>query len=251
MAFERMEEWARSEILPSWFTNALQDRIGPLTNLRLRQGPGSNTVRVGDTADIWDDAVVLNIEGRWRMLTIPVNRAVAGAAGTYNVYAVAKNNDIRMAPAPFSDFTDYQFDLRVGLVPPALVLGTIDVVRKIGEVGWDGAAITSLKATVGPEAGMPLDIEVDPLKQAGYTGTLKSYVRDGRGFVRGDLVVGLAAAGTLTFAAPAPASLRIAGVGWNETDGVPFELTVSAAGALVAGQPGPGDTIKFDVCYRL
>lgn len=156
MAFARMEDFVRDEVLPSWFANRLQDRLGSLSNLRLRL-VSATTIEVPAGAD--DDRAVVNIEGRWRFNDVAVQRAAGGAAGVYGIYVVARANDLRNVPQPFSDFTDYSFDLRItpdGLAP-AVDPGVVDVLRRVGRLVWDGAAITQLVQEMDLVGGARLD----------------------------------------------------------------------------------------------
>ncbi|MCA1571253.1 MAG: hypothetical protein LC798_13220 [Chloroflexi bacterium] len=117
--------------------------------MRLRKA-AVGTIEV--TAGASDDLAGLAVDGNMRYREATVQRAhPGGAAGTYPVFAVMKEDDIRSSPLPYSDFTDYTFDLRIEPVggTPAIVPGTVDGFRKIGEVVWDGAAITDVRFVAG------------------------------------------------------------------------------------------------------
>lgn len=143
----------RDEVLPSYFANRLQDRMAPLSNLRLRR---FNATTIEIPAGANDDAVVVNIGGgRWRMVEATVQRAMAGgaAAGAYDIFVTAKDNDIRAVPEAYSDFTDYTFALAIVAAgaTPAIVAGAVEIYRKVGSLTWDGAAIVpgSVVQTIG------------------------------------------------------------------------------------------------------
>lgn len=150
MTIARQEEFVRDEILPSWFVNRLQDRVAALSSCRLDL-MNATTVRVA--AATGAGAAVLNIGANWRFNEAAVTRAhPGGAAGTYLVFVTAKAQDIRNAPAPGSDFTDYSFALAIVAngATPTIVPGTVDVYRRVGSLIWNGTAITGL---VQEEAG--------------------------------------------------------------------------------------------------
>lgn len=155
MTFARTEPFARDEILPSWFTNKLQDRIGSLTNLSLSvTDPTTIAVVAGDD----DDRIVVNVEGRWRMIDTTITRAhPGGAAGTFVVWAVAADQDINSSPDPFTDDTDYAFELRIttGANPSGVA-----IFRRIGSGVWSGSAITSLEQEIDVIGGARLADDV-------------------------------------------------------------------------------------------
>lgn len=140
-----MHDFSREERLPSYFMNRLQDFLSAArTDLRL--------IRVDAThievlpAEPYGIAAI-DLQGRWRFRDTPVSRAhPGGAAGTYTIWAVATDQKVVEVPKPFTDETDYSFDLRItdGSNPS----GTgVEVFEKIGTLGWFGGEITSINQT--------------------------------------------------------------------------------------------------------
>lgn len=143
--------FVRDDILPSFWANAIQRLLSNYVapNFRLTQ---QDATHVQVVAGANEDAAVIVIDGNWRWNEATVSRAhPGGAAATFDVFVTAKANAIVNAPAPFTDNTDYSFALAIvaaGATPP-IVAGTVDLFRKIGELTWDGAAITSVTQLVG------------------------------------------------------------------------------------------------------
>lgn len=187
---DRHHPFVRDEVFPSYFANALQAFLSSAAfGLRLRR---VNATTVEVVAGPSEDIAAVAIDGNMRHREATVQRAhPGGGAGTYPVFLVAKEDDIRSVPAPFSDFTDYSFDLRIEppAGTPAIVPGTVDVFRKLGEIVWDGAAITAIRQTLDavegaqladgavavsgnltvtrqPGGGLLLDLAADPATQA-------------------------------------------------------------------------------------
>lgn len=159
MAITRQEDFARDEILPSWWANRIQDRIAA-ARFRLRRVSATTIEAV---AGANDEASGLNVQGQWRFRETNVQRAhPGGAAGTYLVFVTAKAQAISNSPLPNTDNTDYAFDLAIVAdgTTPAIVAGTVDVYRRVGRLTWDGAAITSLVQEVGSVGGAQLDDDV-------------------------------------------------------------------------------------------
>lgn len=153
----QQEPFARDEILPSWWANRIQDRIAPLSNLRLDL---SSTTTVRANAGANDDAMVVNVAGNWRKAEAAITRAhPGGGAGTYLVFVTAKAQTIVNTPLPNTDNTDYTFALAIvpNATTPTIVAGTVDIYRRVGHLTWDGAAITALVQEVGAVLGAQLD----------------------------------------------------------------------------------------------
>lgn len=140
----------RNETLPSYWPNALSEFVGAAahgfelsllnpTTVRVAAGPGNGQASIA-------------IEGRWRRVAANVDRVhPGGGAGVYDIYVVAAENAISNSPLPFTDNTNYAFDLRIvpaGSTPP-LSAGVVDVFRMVGSLAWSGAAITSVAQLVG------------------------------------------------------------------------------------------------------
>lgn len=97
----------------------------------------TNTVQIPAGTD--NSQVTLGINGRWRFNTAAVNAThPGGAAGTYNLWATAADNNFAIGP-PEVDSTVYSFAIQILAVgsTPATAL-----FRQIGTVQWNGTAIT-------------------------------------------------------------------------------------------------------------
>lgn len=142
--------FARDEILPSYWPNALQRRLSASVS-QLALTKNSNTA-LQIVAGAGDDLVAVDIKGLWRYIEATITAAhPGGVAGTYDVYVTASNQNIVGSPAPNTDSTNYAFAMQIKplATPPTIVAGTVDVYRKIGQVVWDGAAIRSITQLVG------------------------------------------------------------------------------------------------------
>lgn len=105
----------------------------------------ATTVRL--LAGTGDDQQSLSVDGRYRWRSTNFDRAhPGGAAGTYDVFVTATDNDFTGAPADIDAATDYSFglDIQASGSTPSTPLH-----RKVAEVDWDGAGITALRQTVG------------------------------------------------------------------------------------------------------
>jgi hypothetical protein len=146
----------RDDVFPSWFANAIQNVISGLkTDLRLDLN-SATAVEVDPQEPAGLAAAI--IQGRWRFNTAIETRShPGGAAGTYDVWAVATDNVITNTPDPHTDETDYGFTLRItptGVDPS----GTgVEIFEKIGEVTWNGSAITALEQLPGRIYGAQID----------------------------------------------------------------------------------------------
>lgn len=148
--------FARDEVLPSWWANALGKflSVGAF-NFLLSKTDGTH---LAVPAGAGVDAAAIAVEGLWRFVEAPASRAhPGGAAGPYDVYVTAKANGIQGSPAPYTDDTDYSFALWIGAAgaTPPIVAGSVDVVRRVGSCQWDGTKITrvdQLVPVVGPHA---------------------------------------------------------------------------------------------------
>lgn len=148
---DRFFPFARDDVLPSFFANALQDFAGSqAANVKLR----ASTSNVKLPAGTGGDLVAIAIQGRWRFVTADITRAhPGGAAGIYDIFAVAKDNNISNTPVVFTDSTDYSFDLRIVASggTPTIVAGTLDIYRKIGSCVWDGSNVSNTWLTIGTD----------------------------------------------------------------------------------------------------
>jgi hypothetical protein len=146
-----LHEFKREEKLPSYFVNRLQDFLSAAhTDLRLKR-KSATEVEVAPAEPY--ALAAIDLQGLWRFRTSAVSRAhPGGGAGTYAVWAVATKQKVVEAPKPFTDETDYSFDLRItdGKDPEG---AGVEVFEKIGEVDWDGAKITALRQTCNAVTG--------------------------------------------------------------------------------------------------
>lgn len=147
-----LHEFKREERLPSYFVNRIQDFLSAAhTDLRVTlKSPTEIEVVPVEPYGI----AAIDLEGRWRFRTTAVSRAhPGGASGTYIVWAVGTDQDVTESPKPFTDETNYDFDLRItsGADPSG---AGVEVFEKIAELDWSGAAITALRqlhnAVTGP-----------------------------------------------------------------------------------------------------
>lgn len=150
MALEN--DFARDAVFPSWFANRVQDFVSALKPelILAPMTPDPVTAHIlGITVSPAGPAALaaVNIAGRWRFNTVPVNRAhPGGAAGNYSIWAVAADNDIDNTPQPHTDHTVYTFDVRItdGSDPTGF-----DIFEEIGTLHWTGASIDNLLMLVG------------------------------------------------------------------------------------------------------
>jgi hypothetical protein len=137
----------KGSILPSTWVNAFMEFVSTMSaNLRLTKASATTVSIVAGTDN---DQASVGIDGRWRYNTATLTAThPGGAAGTYDVYVTAADNDFSLADP--ADATNYSFGLQIRAVgsPPATALS-----RKIGTVAWDGAQITAaLPLTTGDGA---------------------------------------------------------------------------------------------------
>lgn len=180
----RHRTFAREEKLPSYWINAIQDILVGLASNFVVTRLNATTIRV--PAGAGKDRAVCVVDGLFRWREANTDRAVAGTAGTYAVFAVAKANAVTNIPVSDTDATDYNFDLRVVLdgTTPAIAAGTVDVFQKVATFPWDGAAISgpitqllpasprhaTTHATAGGDAIAPADIGAATTVSPTFTG---------------------------------------------------------------------------------
>jgi hypothetical protein len=173
-----MRTWSRGEVLPSYYVNEQDRFLSSLEGgLRIDQ-LSATTIRVPAGTD--DDVTVsLTIDGRWRRATANVDRAhPGGAAGSYSIWAVAADNVVTNSPDPNTDYTDYDFELRItsGVTEPTAVPGSVEIWSRIGELDWSGTAITEIRQirgsnrNVGPDRPTASYSAETPLSVAGVAG---------------------------------------------------------------------------------
>jgi hypothetical protein len=124
--------------LPSTWVNSLMEFVSTLSANLVVSRANNNTVQV--VAGTANDQVIVGIMGRWRYNTATVQAThPGGAAGTYDVYVTAADNDFSAADP--ADSTNYAFGLAVRATgsPPATAL-----YRKVATLDWDGGQITGI-----------------------------------------------------------------------------------------------------------
>lgn len=163
---DRVHTFVRSEVLASYFENMWDAALSVLaSNFAVTQLDATH-LRVPASAGV--GAAVIAIQGRPRYVEANVDRAhPGGAAGAYDVFVTAADQNVVNVPAPYTDNTNYAFDLAIVAAgaTPAIVAGVVDVYRRVASCQWDGAQITQLdpvgNVTV---AGIP---SAGPAGQAG------------------------------------------------------------------------------------
>lgn len=205
-----LHEFAREEKLPSYFMNRIQDFLSAArTDLRVSLS-GTTKVEVVPVEPY--GLAALDIQGRWRFRSTSISRThPGGAEGTYTLWAVATDQNVVETPDPFTDETDYDFDLRItdGKDPEG---EGVDIFEKIAEIEWDGSEITAIRQTYNAVTGPMIqdgalsdegDLEWERLPG----GALVPKIPDG-----GVRPTAMATTETLTIdsaALPAPASLLV------------------------------------------
>jgi hypothetical protein len=147
------KDLAFDDPFPPSYTDALEEFVGlGVHNFRLTVA-NATTVRGEAAAGTGQASIGL---GKWRYRTS--NHDVAhpgGAAGVWDVWAIASENEISDSPSPDTDVTDYNWYLVVkqGAAPTGNTPAgkAITHTRKVGEVDWSGAAITGVRQLVGTE----------------------------------------------------------------------------------------------------
>lgn len=138
----------KGTLLPSTWVNAIMEFLGTQASNFVLEQSTATQVRVVASAD--NGQVALAINGKWRYITATITAShPGGAAGTYDVFATASANDFSAADP--ADNTNYTFGLQIlaqGSTPATAQY------RKVGEVRWDGSAITALRQHVALGSGV-------------------------------------------------------------------------------------------------
>jgi microcystin-dependent protein len=133
----------RDKLFASW-TDAIQEFISTLVvNLKLTQ-LSTRSIRAAASAD--EGQVSIGFAGPWRYRTSNYDLTISGSAGTQDIYAVAVTANDFAGAGNDPDETDYNWELR------AVASGTrptsVAHFRKVGEVDWNGSAITDIRQTI-------------------------------------------------------------------------------------------------------
>lgn len=136
---------------PADWTDAVQELISGLGAFAVRiKDVDSTVLRVNAGAN--NDQVGITIEGRWRYVAAPVERAGSGAARTVDVYVTAADNVFVAGSPGETDSTDYSFALAIvdtGAAAPATAIK-----RKVAVAGWDGSRFVALDPVIGGVADL-------------------------------------------------------------------------------------------------
>jgi len=230
--------FARKDVFPSWWANAIQQALTSVNTLHITR-KSATVIQVAPHATLGVAGVI--IEGKWRMNEATVERTVSGAKATYSIWAVAKKNEVDNTPAVFTDHTVYTWELRVtsGAAPTG---EGIDITEKIGEVDWSGAAIEKIRQTYGSVGGA--QIEDGALSSASGSDITWTRDVDGgllAGYKAGSVAEGDVADGAITsrktklsmgVASASGATASLAANTWTSVTGCSFEVTPAVAGTL-------------------
>jgi hypothetical protein len=131
--------------VPEEFFDSTQEMMsGSAVNVAL---VASDATHVRLLAGAGHDQVSLSIGGAYRYQAANVTVAhPGGAAGIYNVWATAQPNQALPAAGPAGG--DHSIGLAVRTQAAGAPAGPL-ISRLIGQCVWDGAAITSVRSTVG------------------------------------------------------------------------------------------------------
>lgn len=212
------------------FFDATQELLGAAAPHLYLTTPSANTVRAA--AGSGNDQQSVAVNGRYRFRTSNVDATVSGAAGTYEIYVTASNNNFTGPPEDIDQPTDYNFGLvsrAVGSPPVG-----VDQYRKVAEVDWSGSAITALRQLVGlgnasaplrPTAALPT---ITPLIVRGATSQSADILRVEN--VSGTKLMGLGPTGALTVTSVASSVYTAAGA-----------ITFVTGGSIVTSLASNGD----------
>lgn len=177
MAVPEENPFARNDVFPSWFANAIQRFL--TTAAPAFQLTRQDATHIQVTAGSETSAAVIAIAAKWRWIEATINRAhPGGAAGTWDIFVVAAANKIE---AGGIDATNRAFSLRIlkSGETPTIEAGVVDIFRKVGSLQWSGTEITRVDQTVPatathahrhatgePDAIAPADIGAAPESEA-------------------------------------------------------------------------------------
>jgi hypothetical protein len=152
------------DVLPASFIAALQEYISTHAANLLIEPSGTPPTSITAQASAGAGQVALGINGLWRYTSTTVVAAhPGGAAGTYDILAVASANSFG---APDTDATDYAFGLQIvpagGSSSGTLNGNAIVAERKVGTVLWDGSQISAITQTVGSQSSSRTQFTISP-----------------------------------------------------------------------------------------
>lgn len=121
----RQYDFGKNQILRAEFLNALQDVLSSYLDMVVLSYSGQNVLANATT----DNPISITIDGRMRSIPETISGTPAGAAGTYDVFIVARLSSFTLEPILSGDV-------------PSVVAG--EVYRKVGTCEWDGSAVTGV-----------------------------------------------------------------------------------------------------------
>jgi len=128
------------------FFDSIQEIVGSSAPAFVLAVLNDTTVRCAAGSGNAQQAIAVNGLHRYNTSNADATHP-AGAAGTYDIYVTASDNDYGGPADQIDSPTDYTFGLVIRATgsPPT----GVDQYRKVGETKWDGSAITELRQTVG------------------------------------------------------------------------------------------------------
>lgn len=155
MSAKHRSDLTRGVPLPSTWVNAIMEFVAGLMPNIAFTILDAVTIQVSASGGNGQVAVPIG-HGAWRFNAAAVTAThPGGAAGRYDVYATAFENDLTAVDP--ADATNYGFGLAIraqGSPPPAT--GATALSRVVAQVQWDGAKITSLIPLIGVTVPMPV-----------------------------------------------------------------------------------------------
>ena len=146
-------DFAPLDPLPANWTDSIEEFISQqAAGLRIIPKAGTNATVAQVPIPPGYAQVTVGMEGRWRWITSPVERAVpAGAARTLDAWLTASGNVFIPGTPGEIDATDPAFALVFVESGQEPVGG--DLKRLVGRVVWDGSRIAAIDMLVGEAAG--------------------------------------------------------------------------------------------------
>jgi hypothetical protein len=196
----------------------------------------TTTVKVVAAANANDQASVA-VGGLYRFRTTEPTALASGTAGVRDIYVTASNNNFTGPPEDLDFPTDYTFGLQVRTTgsPPV----GVDQYRKVGELDWDGSAITNLRQLVGTR------VDTAPIRPTAPATTVAPIRARGIAAQTAPLLVLENSAGTSMFSVSVAGAVSAASsaISGNETVGGTLGVTgTTTLGTLNAGTTGLGAT---------
>jgi hypothetical protein len=231
------------DVFPASLLDALEEYVSTLAaNIVLSQ---TSTTAVKVAGGTGNGQAALGISssataGVWRYITADATAShPGGAAGTYDVLAIASANDF--AGAGDTDNTDYRFGLQIvaagGSGSGTLFGKPVTAWRKIGIVEWSGTAITNVTQLVGPDKSAVITptaplASATPFIARGTTAQTAPLAKFQD--VSQATLVQVAADGKVQFGSAADTNLYRSAAGVLKTDGALDAASYKVAGVVLA-----------------